>query len=355
MNRVKIAVIALASIFVIRCSYITNSSVSAEAVTASAETPTLFVTHTTTQKMGWVRSIAFSSDGEYLAIGTSRGISLFQTQNWDRLWTVETRSEIISLAFSHKNGLLATGDTQGKIELYESDTGKSQLILRGHTGRVFDLAWSSDDLRIASASADFSTIIWTIEDGLMQYRLSTRGTKHFGSMQATAWSRDDSLLATGDADGQAIVWDSASGSMRKLIPAFTFQQAGAEVGIRDIVWSPDSLSLLINGDGGQAGIWDVDTGQLQSAPKLPPISQINWTIDHQPFGIETRADGFGLYDLQTGVSVYELAGADNGATVATVALDLVHSLLVADGADHIVRVWNLETGQLLVALEGFSE
>ena len=60
--------------------------------------------------------------------------------------------------------LIASGDNQRQILIYESDTKKVICDRFGfHTGSIFDLDWTSDSKFLASASLDCSVMLWEIE------------------------------------------------------------------------------------------------------------------------------------------------------------------------------------------------
>ena len=60
--------------------------------------------------------------------------------------------------------LIASGDNQRVILVYEADTKKVVCDRFGfHTGSIFDLDWSGDSKFLASASLDGSVMIWELE------------------------------------------------------------------------------------------------------------------------------------------------------------------------------------------------
>ncbi len=70
--------------------------------------------------------------------------------------------QIIKLSPDGK--LIASGDNQRQILIYEADTKKVICDRFGfHTGSIFDLDWTADNKFLASASLDGSVMIWEIE------------------------------------------------------------------------------------------------------------------------------------------------------------------------------------------------
>lgn len=99
--------------------------------------------------------------------------------------------------------------------------------LEGHTDEVWNVAWSHDGLRLASASKDKTAIIWRMGVSQSQWTIarvnnfaqheeqpSTEGCEaqftlrdHPYPVGALAWSLDDSILLT-SADNAIILWDT---------------------------------------------------------------------------------------------------------------------------------------------------
>jgi WD40 repeat protein len=114
-----------------------------------------------------VEAIAFSPDGWMLA-ATASDHSI-------RLWEVSTGKErlrlkghegrVVSVAFSPKRGLLASGGEEDKaIRLWDVATGEELRHLEGHAGEVYALAFTPDGNRLISGSFDTTALVWDVSD-----------------------------------------------------------------------------------------------------------------------------------------------------------------------------------------------
>jgi hypothetical protein len=80
------------------------------------------------------------------------------------------------------------------------------FTLKGHTGRIFSVAYSPDGKRLASASGDNTVKVWDAQTG--QELLTCKG--HTGYVWGVAFSPDGKRLAS--AGGKAVkVWDAQTG------------------------------------------------------------------------------------------------------------------------------------------------
>lgn len=94
-----------------------------------------------------------------------------------------------------------------------------RTIFQPHQNGIFDVKWSLDDTMLATASADKSTRICSVETQNLLQLLQT----HTSSVKCIAWDpshRD--ILSTGSRDGQICVWDlrmtSSCAGIREGIP-----------------------------------------------------------------------------------------------------------------------------------------
>jgi serine/threonine protein kinase len=106
-----------------------------------------------------------------------------------------------------------------------------QKVLYGHSGEVTSVAWSPDNLHLASGSADNSVRLWNVELGQSQ---TYNG--HSQAVLSVAWSSDSSLLASGGKDATIRIWDNSGTSH------YAPQSVGAVVS--DLAWQHNNNSLL---------------------------------------------------------------------------------------------------------------
>ena len=81
-----------------------------------------------------------------------------------KVWDTSTGREIVTLrghsdrvycvAYSPDGRLLVTGGADQVLKVWDVATGRERLTLRGHSGPVEDVAFSPDGGRIASAGRD---------------------------------------------------------------------------------------------------------------------------------------------------------------------------------------------------------
>jgi WD40 repeat protein len=122
-----------------------------------------------------ISSLALSPDGTLLALGDRNGlVRLFDTSSLSEVGRIdapesEARSLILALAFSPDGQDLAVGSQQGAIFVWSLDRGKSgrvdaglRLRLPGHTGLVMNLTYDAQGDRLASAGTGALVEVWNL-------------------------------------------------------------------------------------------------------------------------------------------------------------------------------------------------
>ncbi|HLW67075.1 MAG TPA: serine/threonine-protein kinase, partial [Gemmataceae bacterium] len=126
-----------------------------------------------------------------------------------------------ALAFAPSGSVLASADWQGRLRIWQPQTGK---LLRppipAHNGPIPAIAFSADGKWLATAGSDMTVKLWSVEQvplgmGLLPGMvnpladLHERATLvgHRGQVRCLAFSPTSKLLATGGSDWTIRLWD----------------------------------------------------------------------------------------------------------------------------------------------------
>ncbi len=154
-----------------------------------------------------ITSIAFSSDGSYLAAALASGDVYFLSlaNNWALTYTIPaSHGEALSLAWSPDGSLVAVGYADNHALVYDTST-KQELFDLKHTGPVYSVAWNPNSTASApvlvSGSGGNNTVnIWNLGANKNQ----TIYSGHNNAVLAVAWG--DNLLASASRDQTVIFW-----------------------------------------------------------------------------------------------------------------------------------------------------
>jgi WD40 repeat protein len=174
-------------------------------------------------------NIAFSPDGQTLAIANGKELSLKAVSDGQSLGNFSGHSaNISSIAFSIDGKFLATGSADKTVKIWQVSTGKVLHTFQGHTKRVNSISYGPNGEHLASGSADGSIKIWEIKTG----KLIRTFDGHTGSVTSIAYSPQGDTLVSGSWDGTIKIWSLDSGNLihniqtRQMVNAVTFHPKG---------------------------------------------------------------------------------------------------------------------------------
>lgn len=181
-------------------------------------------------------------------------------------------NHVLDLEFSPDSTLLASGSKDKTVRLWDTTTGDELAILREHTDWTNVLAFSPNGKRLASGSTDKTVRLWDTATGEL---LSTL-TGHLNSIAALAFSPDGSTLASGSADGTIRFWNIETGD---LLPLHII---GHTQWVKAVSFFKDSSTLASVAFNGVITLWDMKTSQktgLQTSGSRDLLSTLAFSPD----------------------------------------------------------------------------
>jgi WD40 repeat protein len=313
-----------------------------------------FVQSLLTQIFGSVLSIAFNTDGSYLATGDTGGyVSLWRIAdgqplsvlrghtNWVRYVQFNSPAEVESPQESRE--LLASASQDQTIKLWNLQTGQCLKTLKGHTAWVWSIACSSDRQLLASGSCDHTVKLWNIQTG--ECLKTLRG--HTNMVFSVSWNVDQRTLASGSSDHTVNIWDTQTGECLNTL-------CGHSAMVLSVAWSPDGRLLASGSQDQTIKLWDVRTGQCLKTLQGHSgwIWSVAWSPDGQLLASGSQDQTIKLWDVRTGQCLKTLQG--HSGWIWSVAWSPDGQLLASGSDDQTARLWDLHTGQCLRNFQGYT-
>ncbi|RKU06669.1 hypothetical protein C6503_25510 [Candidatus Poribacteria bacterium] len=164
-----------------------------------------------------IRGLSYSPDGQELAIACSLGVWIYNAElNTEiTLFTQDHgghRGGVLSVAYSPDGNTIASGDSAGKIHLWDAKSRKHKLTLSKpkifgqYLSQIPSLKFSPDSNAIVSGS-DRSNgdqmYLWDATTG--EYKYTLRG--HTGNVTSVIFSPDGNTIASTSSDKTILLWD----------------------------------------------------------------------------------------------------------------------------------------------------
>jgi WD40 repeat protein/serine/threonine protein kinase len=205
----------------------------------------------------FVRSVAYSPDGRYLAIGimdVQRPLLVQDRQSGELRELVAEPCFVEALVFSRDGRQLFACNGKGSIEVYDVPSGERTAILKGHTSGITGLCLLDDGKTLVSCGHDRTVKFWDVAAALAP-ETYTRG--HAAYTPWMQFSDDSKLFATSSIDGDVRVWDVATSRRVNLLRPDDGDST--LIKSRRMAFSPDATKLAMADYDGKITVHNLQT------------------------------------------------------------------------------------------------
>ncbi len=339
------------------------------------------------------RGLAFTPDGNRLAIGTDNGVTFFNIETGERLNSLNLDPDFGGFRLTPDGTKIVWGSYSDTLYVSDVATGELLQTLKGHTARINDVVFSPDGSRIASASDDHLVKIWdltTVDNGfevlageiglVNNVGVNSAGTHiaaglndnsicvwdaktgeiinrlvgHTDNVFSVAFNPDANLLASGSSDKSIRIWDLAT---EREVLKIQLNSGG----VNNLIFSPDGRSIFSSSGGdivsdvmwkndNQIQVWEVSTGEERKSFAGHKTCNVN-TLCLSPDGTKLAfGDGRKVFlaDAITGRS--ELLSIASGY-VLSVNFSSDGKQIVFGGTDKSIHIFDVEQLYVKTSIE----
>jgi WD40 repeat protein len=286
-----------------------------------------------------------SPDGRWMATASTREIVLWDVASLRRLREFACEQEVRSLRFSPDGRLLATGQSQGKVYLWDVSTGSHIGTFVGHTGGADGLAFSTDGALLATGSHDHTLRLWDVS--------SQRQVRLFGAVGTlcdVCYSKASEELITASYTGQIDFWKTSP----------TNSLDGMKTTQLRISFSADGNLILGKHQDERITIYSTESGRIiaEILDTFSPIGFLPGGLSFVSWGrLPDRSMAARIWNLGESTPRREVVLGQSAGSPRhpCKALSIDGEILAAGDSAGRVRIWRLRTGQLLQEFQAHKQ
>ena len=240
------------------------------------------------------------------------------------------KDAIYGVTISPDSKILAGGNSEKIIELWNLQTNQKLRTLKGHTGRVYDVNFSPDGKRLVSGSDDRKVIIWDVATGKILHTLEG----HQERIYTAIFSPDGKTITSSSGDRTIRLWNAETGKPIRTLSEKSW--------VYDVSFTPNSKVLTSGSKDGAIRLWNVETGKVLKTlvESGSAVRSIVYSNDGKNIASAMEDHTIRLWDGGTG-QLKEVLTGHNGE-VHTLAFSNNGNLLASGSADKTIRIWFLK-------------
>jgi eukaryotic-like serine/threonine-protein kinase len=259
----------------------------------------------------------FSPRGTYLLVIEGNGrAAIWSTEQRVELHWSPTLGKVRALAVSEDEQMLATGDAEGWVRLWDISTGRLRGQYHWQPNAIVQLAFAPNNRTLAAATAEgqvheLDATVCHVPDSLHT----------FGMIDGPlAWSPDGETLAAAAYGGTVHLFDSRTATTRSVLRC-PFQN------VFRLAFSPDGRTLAVACCGERMlRLWNAVDGRPRdvTAPQLTPLGIMAFSPDGRLVSVDGKTIRFWdaergtvLGSMETDQPIQALAFLPDGRSVLT--------------------------------------
>jgi len=218
--------------------------------------------YTVEQRFRRVTSVSFSSDVRYVASGHENGqIKIWEIKSGDLLnviWATKVFGGIIDVEFSPDGRFIAGCQDDERLKVWRFPDYR-ESALTGHERAVYSIDFDPLTGRLLSAGVEGKIYVWDIETGKVLYRFDA----HDKAVMSVAVTEDGRTFVTGSKDNTVRIWEMEAGRRIAELPGHGRQ-------VNSVAVNSNATLLASGSDDGTVRIWDISGLGLSDNIALTP-------------------------------------------------------------------------------------
>ena len=275
---------------------------------------------------------------------------------------IQTPAALLGVDYSPDGLRVVTCGLGRDIVVWDVESSKPVLTLKGHTDDVVAVKYSPNGRYIASGGVDKALILWDALTG----DLLRKNTDHIDYVRDVAFSPDSKMLASAGWDGQALVFDTFGGqrlatlkaggtvAVANAVQAYDKAKTmkGRSGNVTSVAFSPDGSELLTASGDHNLRTWNTTTWQLKTV-LLGHTDEV-WDARYAPNGQYVVSGAWDntarVWSLTEKRCVRTMPAHVSDVWAAAFSPD--GQMIATGGGDRQVKIWDAALGTLVQNVSG---
>ena len=308
-----------------------------------------------------------AASGFFVNFQNEYSLILWDVNNGEMLHNFPVENDHYTLAISPDGSSAISGSNFGDIYRWDLESREQIGTLHGHEGMVRSLTYTSDGSRIISIDSNGKLILWDAENGaiLMQANVHEAGGEGWSvsrtPMVQVAVGPENRLAVSSAEDRALVIWDLSDPAELRSLVGHQAPVAGVAITLDGKYALTGSGSLDLGGEpagDNSLRLWDVETGDLLQVLEGHESTVIIVDVSEDGRrGLTGSLDGtMRWWDLENGVELQRFDAHTSGVFAIAFSSDWKYALSGSMSADTFpddgIRLWDLETGEMLSEWDG---
>ncbi|BBM83370.1 DUF4062 domain-containing protein [Candidatus Uabimicrobium amorphum] len=246
--------------------------------------------------------------------------------------------EVMSVCITEDGHKIVSAGQDGCIKVWDIESGRCLLTIDQPDIMVREVCVTNDNKKIISIGEDSDIYIWDLLTGSLQKTLEG----HSDSVKSLHIQQD--RIVSGGRDGKIFVWDLHSGECLK-----TFY--GYSPSVSSVFLTEDLQYVVSSGDDKTIRIWDIAGGKHSTIVTNAVVESLFLQGDYVVAGMENGS--LCLWNIHTHHVLFDEKA--HKASVVSVCIDADKKYIISGAWDHLVKIWEIESGNCVLELKGHEE
>lgn len=336
---------------------------------------------------GIVKDLAYSPDSTILAIASSTGTWLYDSNSGNELALLTKDGEgVNSIAFSHDGKTLAAACGNKLVRLWNVETRKLMHTFMGHRNNIIGVNFNPDGTTLTCWS-DYDMHIWDIEKRVYKRDLNmhldrlsditfhsdrismvngnyktirfgdsvTETTKeindaHKESITCVSISPDAKMIASGSRDKTVRLWNAETETLHKTLK-------GHKKPILSLTFSRDGSHVASMSEDRTIRVWNVATGRRKHTFKTNSkyLRRISFSPNEETLASASSDGIIHQWDLNTGKHKNTIVGHGHGFASKNIVFSKDRIIAATIYGKNNIILYDLNTQEVQTILTGHKK